>query len=403
MTRREKVLATTLLSLLGIMGGGFLFHLFVYEPMSDVRGQLDIAQAALLKKRGELAQEQKQIENILRINPRLSQWQKISLPPRDPTTKKPGVPPEEQKRKHLAQMQVEYERYLSELLRSNGFRSDSIDVTTRQPDRRATPATPKGKEPVYERLAFGVKGKGTLDNVQRMLRDFHRAPLLHQVRSLSLSLPTATSSAASKGRSSAGLLEMTLGVEAMLVTGAEERSSLLPSKLAYQPRVLAEPTRDYGRMVKKNMFTGIDPPPPPPPPPVKPVSPPKQSEDKADLLRFVKVTSIFYNADRKRWEATLYDQAAGPRRVQEEDDDGVKRVKVIWEQQINTRILNELNVYDRYKNPMIEATVVHIDEDQIILKEKDKYYRLRCGDSLYQAVEKPISSAEVKKLGIAVK
>ena len=41
MTHREKVLTTGLLGVLFLFGGGFLFHLFVYEPVSEVRTKLD--------------------------------------------------------------------------------------------------------------------------------------------------------------------------------------------------------------------------------------------------------------------------------------------------------------------------------------------------------------------------
>ena len=36
-------------------------------------------------------------------------------------------------------------------------------------------------------------------------------------------------------------------VEALIVNGAEERPGLMPSKLAYPPRVLAEPARLHRR------------------------------------------------------------------------------------------------------------------------------------------------------------
>src|SRR4051794_34461782 len=101
MTQREKVLTTGLLGVLGLIGGGLLFHLFVYEPMSEVRGQLEEEREGLLKEKNELAREEKQIEGILHVNPRLTQWTKLSLPPRDPQLKKDGLSPEAEKGKHL--------------------------------------------------------------------------------------------------------------------------------------------------------------------------------------------------------------------------------------------------------------------------------------------------------------
>jgi hypothetical protein len=178
-----------------------------------------------------------------------------------------------------------------------------------------------------------------------------------------------------------------------MVTGAEERGDLLPSpsSLAFEPRVLSEANRDYGKMGLKNMFTGV-----------QSTETPRETESPADVLRFVKLTTIFYNPDRRRWEASLYDQAAGPTRVTEQDEDGGEsKVKVIWEKQINTRILNELKFSDRFNNTVLDGKVVHIDEGQVVFQVDSKFYRLRCGDTLHPAIEKPLSASEVKELGLA--
>jgi hypothetical protein len=371
MTRREKVLATTLLVVMTVMGGGVLFHLFVYQPISDVREELVREQTELTKKQNELLKEQQQIEAVLRVDPRLSQWQKLSLPPSDPEAKKKkGVSPEELKKKHLSQLQVEYERFLSLLLRRNGFADDSVIITPRQPDRRSSPIL-KGKEPVYERLAFGVSGRSTLDAVSKMLRELHTTPLLHSVRNLTVAVATPRGTTPMP----AGTLDLSMTVEALLVNGAEERTALLPSKLGYQPRVLAEPRRSYDLMVKRNVFTGI-----------VPKSLPEEekvTEEKRDVLRFVKLTMLFYNPDRRRWEATLYDQGKGGAEIK-----------------LNQRILNEIKILDKDENPMLEGKVVHIDETQLIFKSDGKYYRLRCGDFFYPAIREPMSSKELKEVGL---
>src|SRR5262249_3327892 len=163
-----------------------------------------------------------------RVGPRLSNWQKISLPPRDPTSvKKPGVTLEEQKKKHLQTMQREYEGYLDGLMRASGFRSDSIKITTKAVSRPATAASAqtanKPKDP-FEKVTFGVNGRGTMDSVVRMMRTFHRAPLLHQIRNLSMSLAAERSSTPGR-RNIPGDLEVGLTVEALLVNGAEDRKA----------------------------------------------------------------------------------------------------------------------------------------------------------------------------------
>lgn len=186
-------------------------------------------------------------------------------------------------------------------------------------------------------------------------------------------------------------------VEALMVARGEERATLMPKEpLGYPPRVLVD-GRKYDVLAKRNMFTGIAPEPEP-----REERPERtQTEDRADVLRFIKLTTIYYNPDRSRWEASIYDQAAGPRRVEEEDEDGNKIVKVIWERQLNTRILNKLEVQDRYRNTILDAKVVHIDEAQLIFQADKQFFRLRCGDSLHPAIDNPLPMSEVKELGLA--
>ena len=133
--------------------------------------------------------------------------------------------------------------------------------------------------------------------------------------------------------------------------------------------------RGYDLMAKLNMFTGYS------LAPAIPSSGPKITEDKREVLRFVKLTMLWYNADRRRWEATLYDQAKG----------GV-------ETNLNTRILNELKVYGDGEDPLLDAKVVHIDEEQLIFKEEGKFYRMRCGEFIYPAIREPLETKELKTL-----
>ena len=51
MTHREKMLTTGLLGVMLVFGGGFLFHLFVYEPVSEVRTKLELESEELQKKK----------------------------------------------------------------------------------------------------------------------------------------------------------------------------------------------------------------------------------------------------------------------------------------------------------------------------------------------------------------
>ena len=383
MTQREKTLSAGLLGILVVFGGGFLFYLFVYEPVSAIREQLETERDELQKKKNELLAEQKQIKDILHVDPRLSQWAQISLPPRDPELKKQGLSLDEQKRKHLADLRVAYVKYLRDLMEKAGFVRDSIKVDVRAGG--GVPAAVKGKEPPYEQLAFSAAGQGKMDNVVLMMREFHRTPLLHHVRSVKLGVVSDSKG----GKKTPGLLDMDLGIDALLVTGADDRSDLQPKGLAVTPRVLAlDPKqpgtgeRNYLAMNRRNMFTGYQPT-PEAVVRVTPTAPKVSTEAKAEVLRFVKLTTLSFDPERKRWEAWLYNQGKGGN-----------------EKKLNAGILNEILITDKDDNPMIEAKVVKIEETFMVILSEGKYYRLRVGDYLYPAIRKPMTKAELKEMDI---
>src|SRR5438876_4012887 len=79
-TRRERVLMVGVLSLVLVLGLAMLFHLFFYRPIMDIKDQVAQVQDDIAKKQDELAKENKEIAHVLRVNPRLAEWRKISLP-----------------------------------------------------------------------------------------------------------------------------------------------------------------------------------------------------------------------------------------------------------------------------------------------------------------------------------
>src|SRR5262249_15499396 len=147
-------------------------------------------------------------------------------------------------------------------------------------------ATRAKKAPVYEKMVFSVAARGTMDNVQAMMKEFYKTSLMHQIRNLNLDVATQRAGGGAGGRGgiiAPGSLDMNMTVGALLISGAKERAGLLPSKLPYQLRVLAEPTRDYALLDKRNVFTGIAAP---------DREGAKQAEEKSEVLRFVKLTIL---------------------------------------------------------------------------------------------------------------
>ena len=113
---------------------------------------------------------------------------------------KEGKSLEEIRKSHEEGIQVSYERFLFDLLRRSGFAA--IKVTPTPADRKGGPIL-TGKTPAYTKLSFAVQGQSSLAGVVRMLQDFHRTPLLHEVRSMTLK----------KGPSAKGDLDVNLTVE----------------------------------------------------------------------------------------------------------------------------------------------------------------------------------------------
>jgi hypothetical protein len=401
MTQREKSLAGLLFGLMVVVGGGLAGYVFVYRPLSDVRSQIGLAEGQLAKKQQEVSLEEQQIDAVFKVNPRLKQWPKLSLPPRDPTAKKvPVALQEEAKKAHLNQLQVDYEKYLYQTMTDSGLKQ--VRVIPRAIERQAGRGF-RGPPPLYEQLTFGVEAQGTMAEVSKALSDFHNTPLLHKVKGLTLTMVTANQPGGGQPQqpggpfgnfgfrrrgapAEEGTLDLKMTVEALMVNGGEARVGLLPSKLAYPPKVLAVPERDYGVLDKRNMFTGFN---LPDTSPVERKGGPGEKPE--DVLRFVKLTMLFYNPDRNRWEATLYDQAKGG-----------------GEKKLNERTLNKFTIADRYKNTVLSARVLKITEEVLVILADGKFYGLQCGDMLHPAVipekDKPGSRrmmrADVRALGI---
>src|SRR5262249_17014093 len=148
-----------------------------------------------------------------------------------------------QKKRHVQNVNVDYEKYLHDLMRNNRFKLDSILVQMSQVEKAAVK---KGQLPVYERVAFRVNGRGDLLAVTGFMEEFHKAPLLHQIRTATVELAAARSGS----KAAEGELDLKMTIEALLVTGANSRETLQPSnsKLASTLKVLAEPARDYSLM-----------------------------------------------------------------------------------------------------------------------------------------------------------
>src|SRR5437879_7659647 len=138
-----------------------------------------------------------------------------------------------------------------------------------------------GKGPIYMRLPFTIQAKASLASLVEMLEHFYRTPLLHDIKRLSIQRPSALGTQPPSGE-----LDIHMTVEALIVAGAENRLTLLPGVTKrlealdtvaallqaptglglaiwaagptgpLGPGVLAQPSRQYAAIAKKNIFLG---------------------------------------------------------------------------------------------------------------------------------------------------
>ncbi len=372
-----------------------------------LHSQIAAAQDDIDKKQAELTKERQDRQGIFRRDPRLAHWERLSLPEDKNVEQelKAGRPIEEIKKRHEDAVQVDYERFLSDLVMRSGFAANTIKVSAAVADRKGGPIL-TGKTPAYTRMTFTVQGQASLDAVVRMLQDFYRTPLLHEVRNLTLTSrpqqpnrggpaagPAAFRPGASPGGPAGGAapglpaggalpgfppaggaaggggdLDVNMTVEALLVTGAEKRDALLPESASAQVQMLPDPPRTYTDILDKNMFTGV-------------AAQSKLTEDRTQVLAVVKLTAV-WNAGR-RWEATMYDQGKGGD-----------------EKRVAERTLTDFTIYDKYNNVLVEGKVVKMDGTGIVFQTDNKYYHWLLGDFLGTVLDAPLKSSELRELGV---
>jgi hypothetical protein len=404
MTQREKTLATGLVAIVGLFCGVGALYLFAYQPLMDASTRENAAETNLKAEQDKLATELAQIAAYQKVDPRLKQWKKLSLqpPPKPPAGQKMT---DEMKMGHVRNVQVSYEKYLSDLLQNNQFKGISVQVAQAEKQSVA-----KGKQPTYERVAFRVSGRGELSSVTGFMKEFYEAPLLHQLRHLTVE--QVGGKAGSKAVE--GELEMKATIDALLVTQATPRETALPvlSDLEKQQvRVLPDPPRNYYALAARSAFNDVKPPPRG-----------KTAEDEErekrereknkkeeqprerleEVLPFVKVTMLCYDSAIGGWYATVYDQAKGGGELKLS---AALPADHQWDVKGAEPPTDWLVVKDRYGSLSVDATVVYVDGKQLVFRlnraDRKAFYRLQLGDVFYPTFPwRPMSPDAVKALGV---
>jgi hypothetical protein len=374
MSSRERRLAWLLLGLLAV-GGGWAEYLLLVRPILELRDKAAKLQNDLDTKQAQLAREKADLEKIYKIDPRLKEWKQLSLPEPPKFTAadaQRGLTAEDVRKQHFSRVQVAYQDYLDRLLRNDGFMPASIKITPRTVDSKSSPQL-ANKQPVYNRFTYSVTGVATLRAVLQTMEDFYRTQLLHEIRKLTLKVAQVGRQGAQRGD-----LEVTMEIEALLVTGADSREpqSALLASLTNPPSVLADPKRDYTALLAKNMFQGT--------------VMWRQNEDPYGVLRNVKVVSLIENG--RRWEASLLD-------VNQPAEDGKGGARTI--DGLNTITVDAFVIYDAFDNIVLDAKVVHIDRNGMVFRADGKFYRAEVGEPFSTVMRKQVSNEELKSLGLA--
>jgi hypothetical protein len=292
MSQRERTLSILLLIGICVIGGAFFGYQFILSPMRDADRQIneltnDIHTRTLRKL--EIEEKKEKFYEPMR---------KLSLP------------------SDIILSGREYESQLSALLRRSEFQAGAYTITPGPPDSKNSP-TIGPKKPAYTRLTYVITGKGELHSIADFLDRFYRQPLLHQIRSFSITRSGRAVERRSGGREE---LEVNIKVEALVLDNAENRSTLIhvPPPLGmlggnlagiggvvavtagrtspydlprgkvapeHQMGRLAVPSRDYAAITGRNVFFG-------PPPPERKRDEKDDTPKEPDLGPFIRLTAL---------------------------------------------------------------------------------------------------------------
>jgi hypothetical protein len=344
---RDRTIATALLAAVIVVAGGFVFYQFYLVPLGEREQKILLTREAVQKKKQHK-------EEVDKERAMVAQWSKLSLPG------------------DLFSSQRMYQLFLEGLISQSRIANASMEVKNVSTTTGAAARGPgygTNKEPFYTPLKFTVTGRTDLSHLLQLLSNFYSQPLLHRIQVVSITRPKGSSNPKSGDAAhSSRDLEISLDIEALIVKGTPPRETILPTT-AVEVRNLARPPSEYMAMDKSNIFYG-----PPPPPP-------KVSEG-ADPAASVKLTSITTNLEGDRM-VTLCDADQNMWLLY---PDRKKDPKDIFE-------IKNKNDAVKY-----QGEVTRVDSADIVFRVGEKYYSMHIGNSVAEAMRKPLTEAQVKAM-----
>jgi hypothetical protein len=182
MSSRERILSVVVVALVVVVGGWQVWQRLLVRPLATKEELV-----RQLREQGRL--KNRDVERLRQAAAELETWRRRSLPP--DATLAPSL----------------YQAWLTGQAEKAGFSGLEVRL-------QGTPTTNRGREVVYYRYPFRIKGNTSLEGLVNFLHAFYDAPLLQQV--LQININPATS-----GRTAGGL-EVALVVEGLALVDAEQ-------------------------------------------------------------------------------------------------------------------------------------------------------------------------------------
>ena len=228
--RREKILASLALGLVGLAGLWFLLFVGDNRSFGDLKDDES-------KLKTEIREKKKQLKAAGQDAKRLAQWQQRSLPP-DPL--------------------------LAPSLYQNWLLSLAKRVDLRETKLESPPAVVRRDQ--FTRISFTLHAQAKLSDLVEFMYKFYSAGFLHQIRRMDV-----------KPNKNSHDLDVNLTIEALSLPKAESKGKL-PDKVPQDAGRELQFTKlaDYRPIASRDFFAAYLRPAPPAPPP------PKRSVDPAD-------------------------------------------------------------------------------------------------------------------------
>lgn len=346
MTQRERRLMVVLLAILGV-GTAYAVVKFAFlDRYLRLNREIEQAEEEVDRKESQL--------NALRADVFLLQeGRKKSLP----------AP--------AHQAAQAYTAYLKPLLEKAGLKVE--DFAPAGLDARSG-TTLGGKKTNHRILTFTVRAKGPLKTVLTALENMQKTPVLHRVKNLTLD----RSESAKDDR-----IGVQMTVEALLMGDVPADHKLVMKPVEKTVPAAVNPRREYAQASLRNPFLGYQPPPPPPPPVVKKEEPEEPEDTGPDIRPYVRLVST----DPTNQEAYLRNLLVKTGEVR------LKGIPMSGYDSFRIRNLDGSSV-------VVRGKVLRVDQRDVYIQVGEDVFALHIGESLAEAMRRPLSTQELRDLGL---